>query len=229
MFWKEKTPEKPYVVPEDIVDLAFKINCKCLPLEHSRALSNALHEAMPWLEEEEHAGIHLIHGAESGNGWMRPEDPENEVLYLSRRTRMTLRLPQERLDQANELSGKKLDIDGYELEVGESSVKPLSTSGTIFSRYVISAEDESEEEFLNRIYQDLQVLDVAVSKLLCGKTHTLQGPEGPVFTRSVMLAELKVEDSVKLQQLGLGEGRKYGCGLFIPHKGIAAVKATDEE
>jgi hypothetical protein len=33
---------------------------------------------------------------------------------------------------------------------------------------------------------------------------------------------------VKVQQLGLGPHRKLGCGLFIPHKGIAPVKQTDE-
>ena len=93
MFWQEKTPDKPYRVPDDIVDLAFRIDCRCLPLEHAHALSVALHEALPWLEDESRAGIHLIHGAESGNGWMRPEDPQSEVLYVSRRTRMTLRLP----------------------------------------------------------------------------------------------------------------------------------------
>ena len=74
MFWTEKEADKTYVVPDDIVDLAFKISCKCLPLEHSNALSKALIQQLPWLEDEQLAGIHLIHGAESGNGWIRPED-----------------------------------------------------------------------------------------------------------------------------------------------------------
>ena len=146
MFWTEKEADKTYVVPDDIVDLAFKISCKCLPLEHSNALSKALIQQLPWLEDEQLAGIHLIHGAESGNGWIRPEDTANEILYLSKRTRMTLRLPQERVEQARELTGTNLDIDGYSLNVGEATVKLLSTSSTIFSRYVVSAEDEPEDQ-----------------------------------------------------------------------------------
>jgi len=228
MFWTEKEADKTYVVPDDIVDLAFKISCKCLPLEHSNALSKALIQQLPWLEDEQLAGIHLIHGAESGNGWIRPEDTANEILYLSKRTRMTLRLPQERVEQARELTGTNLDIDGYSLNVGEATVKLLSTSSTIFSRYVVSAEDEPEDQFLKHVYTDLKSMGVDVNKILCGKSHALNTEEGPLFTRSVMLAELGQEDSVKVQQLGLGPHRQLGCGLVIPHKGIAPVKQTDE-
>ena len=229
MFWEEKKSDQPYQVPDDIVDLAFKINCKCLPLEHARALSMAIHKALPWIADEEQAGIHLIHGAESGNGWMRPEDPANELLYLSRRTRMTLRLPKDRLEDAASLSGQTLRVDGYELEVGDSIVKMLSTQSTLFSRYVVSMETESEDAFLRRVHGGLQKMGINVSKLLCGKTHILQGHYGDIFTRSVMLAELKPEESVTVQQQGIGEGRKLGCGLFIPHKGIAPVKGSDDD
>jgi len=229
MFWNETKSDKPYEAPDDIVDLAFKIKCKCLPLEHTRQLSLALHEALPWIVDEDSMGIHLIHGAESGNGWQRPEDTKNEVLYLSRRTRMSLRLPKERLDDAASLTGQTLSIDDYSIEVGESVVKPLSISSTIFSRYVQSSEQESEDDFLRRIYAELQGMNVEVSKLLCGKTHILQGLKGDVFTRSVMLAELKPDESVRVQQQGLGDGRKIGCGLFLAHKGIAPVKGIEDE
>lgn len=229
MFWKENTSDKPFQVPDDIVDLVYKINCKCLPLEHARSLSVAIHKALPWIADEDSAGIHLIHGAESGNGWMRPEDPANELLYLSKRTKMTLRLPKERVADARELTGQTLIIDGHEIGVGDAASKLLSTQSTLFSRYVVSTEAESEDVFLQRVYADLQKLDIKINKLLCGKTHILQGHYGDIFTRSIMLAELKPEESVRIQQYGIGEGRKLGCGLFIPHKGIAAVKEAEED
>ena len=40
-----------------------------------------------------------------------------------------------------------------------------------------------------------------------------------------MLHDLKLEQSALLQQVGLGEHRKLGCGIFVPHKSIAAVAA----
>ena len=192
-------------------------------------MSVAIHQALPWFEEENKAGLHLIHGAESGNGWVRPDDVTNEVLYLSRRTRMSLRLPKERLEDAAKLTGQTLAIDEYSIEVGDSIQKPLSTSSTIFSRYVLSSESENEDDFLKRIYKELQNMDINISKLLCGKSRVLQGHNQDIFTRSIMLAELKPEESVLVQQHGIGEGRKMGCGLFIAHKGIAPVKGVEDD
>jgi hypothetical protein len=39
-----------------------------------------------------------------------------------------------------------------------------------------------------------------------------------------MLADLTAEESLRLQQHGLGPGRYFGCGLFIPCKGIKTVR-----
>ncbi|MCK5092780.1 MAG: type I-MYXAN CRISPR-associated protein Cas6/Cmx6 [Gammaproteobacteria bacterium] len=220
MVWQE---EKPFVAPDDIVDLSFRINCKCLPIEHAHTLSRALHEALPWLGKDDRVGIHLVHVAESGNGWMRPVDAENDLLLLSRRTRMTLRLPKDRLDEARQLKGVTLDIDGYSLEVSDSSVRELSISTTLFSRYIIADEEESEQVFTASVVSELGGMGIPVRKLLCGRTHTLNFPDRKVFTRSLMIADLEPEQSVKLQQVGLREGRKYGCGLFLPHKGIDPV------
>jgi len=39
-----------------------------------------------------------------------------------------------------------------------------------------------------------------------------------------MIADLEVEESLRLQQKGLGPYRYLGCGLFIPHKGIDDIR-----
>ena len=44
-----------------------------------------------------------------------------------------------------------------------------------------------------------------------------------------MLADLSTEESLKLQEHGLGEGRHMGFGIFIPHKGIDAVTKLDDD
>ncbi len=225
MYWNdEKDSGRKFAVPDDVVDLAYKIGCPTLPLDHAHALSSALLEALPWLADEERAGVHLIHGAASGNGWFRPEDVENELLHLSRRTRMRLRIPKDRLDDARALSGQTLDIAGHLLEIGKSDVFMLSSLPTLFSRYVISHADLDEMQFLEEAEKQLKEIDIPTRKMLSGITHTLYFPDGPVFTRSLMVADLEAEQSVRLQQLGLGEGRAHGCGLFLPHKDIEAVK-----
>jgi hypothetical protein len=59
--------------------------------------------------------------------------------------------------------------------------------------------------------------------MLCGIEHLIHTPSRPVRTRSLMLADLTVEESVRLQQSGLGPLRQLGCGLFLPHKGISEL------
>jgi len=225
MFWSDKGDKKKvFSVPDDVVDLSFRINCPTLPLDHAHAFSTSLLQMLPWLAEEEYAAIHLIHGAASGNGWFRPEDVKSELLQLSRRTRMRLRLPSHRLDDARTLTGKTLDIAGHSLEVGESDVCLLSSLPTLFARYIMASEDQDETQFLEEAARELESIGVPARKLLGGITHSMDFPEGAVFTRSLMVAELEPEQSVCLQQVGLGKGRTIGCGIFLPHKGIKAVQ-----
>ena len=230
MFWNDDKDKQPgFLIPDDVVDLAYRIGCPTIPLDHAHSLSSALLQALPWLADEETAGVHLIHGAASGNGWFRPEDTENELLHLSRRTKMRLRVPKNRLQDAQALSGLTLDIEGHPLEVGKSEVFMLSSLPTLFSRYVITRAELDEMQFLEDAASELKAIDIPCRKMLGGITHTMNFPGGQVFTRSLMVAELEPEQSVRLQQLGLGEGRRIGCGLFLPHKGIAPVKGPDDE
>ncbi len=230
MFWEEDNQQPAEdLVPDDIVDLSFRISCRCLPVDHAHALSQALQGLLPWLAEEERAGVHVIHVAASGNGWFRPDETEDEVLYLSRRTRMTLRLPKERVADAETLSGETMDIAGYSLQVGESQVRPLSRAETLFARYVLTDHEEDEEAFLAEAVEQFNALGVRIRKALCGRGHRIQTPTRALFARSLMVADLKPEESFTLQRQGLGGGRKLGCGLFIPHKGIKAVRAGADE
>lgn len=223
MFWDE-SPETGLELPDDVVDISYRIDCRCLPLDHAHALSNAVRRALPWLEEEEFAGIHLIHGAESGNGWYRPEDPDHDVLHLSRRARFRLRLPRTRLEDAEALVGQGFDVDGFRLNLGEAHVLPLQPQPAVLARYVVAQPDQDEAEFLRQVAETLRALDVPASKLLCGRAHVLRSPQGEIFTRSLMVADLDPYSSVLLQRTGIGPQRLMGCGLFNGHKDIAPVQ-----
>ena len=222
MYWSEDNDKAAGNVPDDIVDLAFSIECRQLPVDHAHALSQALLRALPWLDAEDQVGIHLIHSAESGHGWQRPDDEAQQLLHLSRRTKLVLRLPQARVSDARQMSGAILEIDGFPIGIGAARVRPLSPLTTLFARYVVAREHESEVQFLEQAADELAHMGIVVRKLLCGKSHHFSLPGERVFTRRLMVAELSVEDSVKLQQRGLGPGRKLGWGLFLPHKGIAS-------
>ena len=230
MFWEEDEDKTlPYSIPDDVIDINFAIKCKTLPLNHAWALSDEILKVLPWIKHEPNAGIHQIHVAESNNGWLRPEDDEEgALLYPSHRTKLCLRIPGDKIKDTQQLTGQTLDIDGHELTLGKSRKKELSNASVIFARYVASDEKETENKFLERIYRDiLTMTHFKVKKMLCGKSHTIDTPNGKLFTRHLMIADLDSDPSIKIQQQGLGDHRELGCGLFLPHKGIKTLKPTE--
>jgi len=231
MFWEEEEDKSlPYTVPDEIIDLSFPIKCKSLPLNHAWHLSRELIAHLPWLETHKTAAIHQIHVAESNNGWMRPEDDEEDaLLYPSRRTKLTLRIPIERLEETQSLSGKQLAFDGAALTLGSPKKKLLTNSSVIFSRYVVDLNSSNEGDFLSNMAVEIyKKTNFKVKKMLCGKSHTIKTPTSNLRTRHLMIADLDSESSIKLQQLGLGTNKLLGCGIFLPHKGIKSLNPSDQ-
>ena len=227
MYWSE--PEAPAAAPESAAaaDVRYRIRCAALPVDHARALYAALQAALPWLAEEPGAGVHALHGAESGNGWLRPEDPA-ALLPLSRRTRLALRLPRARLEDAAALCGRALEVGGVPLQVGEAKLQPLRAWRTVFARYVTFPDAPGgEDAFLARCAAELRALGVAAPRLLPGRGRDVAGPDGPLRCRSLLLDGLEAAASLRLQERGLGAARRLGCGLFLPHKSLAAVAAAE--
>ncbi len=213
--------------PGDIVDAVFAIACRSLPVDHAYALSQAIQAALPWFADEPGAGLHTIHGAASGSGWMRPEG-EDALLQLSRRTKLTLRLRRQRLDDAAALLGRTLDVAGWPLRVDKLAARPLSRVATLFARSVVLAGADDEAAFLVAATEALGDLGIAPATILCGRMTRVATPAGNYETRSLMLAGLSVEQSLTLQRQGLGGERMLGCGLFIPHKGIGDLRARSD-
>ncbi len=226
MFWQDSDKPAEFVVSKDVVDLSFALKGLHIPLDHRYALSEAITQQLPWIVDEAQAAIHEIHVVTSGNGWMRPEDDENECLVMSRRTRLTLRLPAHRvLDAREHLPGKQLQLNEFEVEVGQVKLKPLSMLTTVFSRDVVCQADEPEMVFLQRVANDLKAAyGIKIRKLLCGTASSFKHPElGRIHTKHIMLSDLTQDQSIVLQQGGLGPHRLLGCGIFLPHRGIDAV------
>ena len=210
-----------FVVPENVFDLQFNIDCKVLPVDHANALSSAIQQALPWFAADERAALHLIHGADSGNGWERPE-ASDDVIYLSRRTKLVLRVPADRLDDAMALCGQELDVAGNSMKVLKASKRLLDVTTSLYSRHVAAEPGEDEDIFLQRIIEQMRGMNIRFKKVLCGKEHSLQLPEGELITRSLLVADLSFHDAITLQEHGVGTKmhKKLGCGLFIAHKTV---------
>ncbi len=217
MYWQEETDREHYTVPEDVVDLLFAIACPTLPVDHAWALSAQIRERLPWFADEARAGLHLIHGADSGNGWARPEGAD-DLLHLSRRTRLTLRIPRARIDETSRLCGEELDVAGHRMKIGAAKVRRLSLTNILYARYVAAPEERGEDAFIEWAVAELKGRGLRFKKILCGRETEIGTPDGPLKTRSLMVGNLPVEDAVLIQEEGIGVHRALGCGLFIPQK-----------
>jgi CRISPR-associated protein Cas6 len=219
------TPEQH--VPGDIVDAVFAISCRSLPVDHAYALSQAIEAALPWFAQEPDAGLHIVYGAASASGWVRPEGVD-AVLQLSHRAKLALRLPRHRLDDAAALLGRTLEVAGSLLRVDRLSLRPLSRITTLFARCVLLSASGDEPAFLATAAGELGALGINPGTMLCGRVTPVATPACTYQTRSLMVAGLMPEQSLALQRHGLGAERKLGCGVFIPHKDIGDLRSRSD-
>lgn len=227
MYWNEDKKREKYQIPDDVIDLSYIVKCKCLPLEHMHELYDSLSKVLPQLKDDKFAGIHPINGSESGNGWERSSDP-NALIYLSRRQKLSIRISKDYLQDAENLVGQTINVAGYDVELGKTSIKKLSDLPTTFCRSIMVDSRMDEDDFLQWAFNELKSLDITVNKMMAGKERVVEfSTGGERITRSLMVAELKQAESIRLQQHGLGEGRKLGCGIFLPQKDIKAVNSDD--
>lgn len=233
MLWPDSAESDRFVVPDTVIDVSFRFECgtdsNTIPVDHGVLLRDQISKILPWILQEPNVAIHRIYGAATGNGWIRPEAGYGATMEVSRRTRLVLRLPKERLESARLLESRVFQLGDQQIEVGIAKVKPLIATQTLFCRSLVGGDDESEQIFTRSLVEVIGAMHIPITKLLCGKVHQIMTDGGVSIARSVMLAELSLENAVKLQQYGLGEHQLIGCGIFLPHKDIAAVGSSQED
>lgn len=224
MFWEDE-PNRSATPTDRVLELAFALEGRQIPVDHAWLLAQALMDILPWLKDEPLAAIHNIHVAGSQNGWERPLDS----LYLSRRTKLQLRIPKTRLEDTQRLCGQHIELGGHHLMIGPAKAKPLHAFNTLFARHLVCNTGQSEQDFLIDTVAALKRMDIPVRKALCGKLVQQQTAEGPLECRSLLLAELDAKSSLLLQEQGLGQYSLLGCGIFMPHKDIDPIQVHRDE
>lgn len=197
------------------LDLAFPLRASGLPREHQGALADALAAVLPWLGREPGTGMHRLKVV-AGN---------QPVVLLSGRTRLLLRVPRERADEATAaLAGRVLDVAGAQLSLGSPTARELRPWGTLYAHFVVAGDAADELAFLTAMAAELRALGVAC-RPICGRHQTLAGAAGSLGGYSLMLDRLTPSGALRVLEHGLGAQRRLGCGLFVPHKSAAAVGA----
>lgn len=196
-----------------VVDLLFRVQGKQVPVDHGYALYSAISRIVEtesdqkWLHEADNIGLLPIRGHYAGNG----------KLLLNQHAQFGLRLPAALISKALHLAGKRLDINGDVLRVGTTLTRALIPATTLYSHTVTTKNGEDEQRFDAEIERQLAALGIQ-GKPQRGPRRIVIIKDKKIAGYSLLVSELTAEESIRLQENGLGGRRKMGCGVFVAHK-----------
>jgi CRISPR-associated protein Cas6 len=195
-----------------IVDLHFRVQGGRIDVDHGYALYGAVSRVLesaddPWLHAADDVGLLLVRGRYIGEG----------KLALGRSARFGLRLPAEKITRALALAGKRLEINGDRFLVGTSATSALKPAAALYAHVVTTKNGEDEGRFDAEIKRQLESLAIR-GKATRGPRRIVSVKDKKVVGYSLLVGELTAEESIRLQERGLGGRRKMGCGVFLPRR-----------
>ncbi len=193
-----------------VTEVSIDMNGMTLPAAYPFTLWSALLQHAPGLGESAAVGIVPF----------RLSSSEGKLL-LTKRTKLVIRLPEELTDIIASLPGKVLEIDGHRVELGGSHLRPLQPYPTLHAPLVTGCADEIT--FMREIRTSLDAMGIGAN-LICGRRSTLKNDKYEIGGFSLVVHDLKPEESLHLQSSGLGNAKCYGCGVFLPYKAISSLE-----
>lgn len=193
-----------------MIDVVFEISGGTLPAAYPYALWDELTRLVPQLAEIDNVGVVPLRTAESKEGMLIPK-----------RAKLALRLPQTLAGAVSGLSQQQMIVAGCVLQLGASKPRAIQPHPTLHAQLVTGADDEVA--FVAEIESALGAMEVKAS-LICGKRKALTDGERSIKGYSLVLHDLTEEGSLRVQYAGLGKERRFGCGIFMPHKVISGFE-----
>src|SRR4051794_34179176 len=202
-----------------VVDLTFELKGVSIPLDYGYGLFSALCRVLPGLHGDRRVGVHPIRGVRN----------EPRRLDLVPQSKLRLRLPSEEIGRYLELGGQVLDIEGSRLEVGLPRVEPLLASPNLFSRLVTIGHLVEPGPFEESVRRQLKSLGVSAEPAFVPDPDPARAgrPSRRVFRikrrrivgYALQVVGLTAEESLVVQENGLGSRRRMGCGVFVSRTG----------
>ena len=199
-----------------VIDLSFVLVGTTIPLDHGYSLFSAICRVIPGLHGDRRVGVHSIRGRQTAPG----------VLTLTDRSRLKLRLPPEEIAPFIALAGKELDLGGHHLRVGIPQVESLTPAANLAARLVTFRHALDPAAFEVDVRRELGRLKIAGTPQLVPSTRPawqgqplrriLRVKDRRIVGYALRVTGLTGEESVRLQEEGLGGRRRMGCGLFYP-------------
>jgi CRISPR-associated protein Cas6 len=196
-----------------LVDLSFQLtSAQPIPADHGYALYAAVSRLLPAVHAENGFAIHPIGGRQVGERRM-------ELMPWST---LSIRVPADQISSLLALAGKSLELHDATIRVGVPEVRPLIPATALRSRLVVikvanvDARALTAERFAAAARRQLDDLGIApAAQLTLGKRRSLGVHRKEIVGYELVVEGLTAEESITLQEKGLGGKRHMGCGVFV--------------
>jgi len=223
------------------IELHFPILGSVIPADHGYDLYAAMCRIIPELHGDRcPLRIGPIRGTYTGKGILQ---------LVANVSRLRLRLPADSIPLVLPLAGKLLVIGGQRVRLGVPQVRALVPAPNLIARMVVikassprldPAEKRSRDREASKRYLEPGAFLDAVRRELARREiggqadlplresgpragqagrHVLRIHGRTIVGFSVMVQGLTAEESVRLQEEGIGGRGKMGCGFFVPMSG----------
>lgn len=207
-----------------MIDVEFRLRGREIPVDHGYRLCSAIARIIPQIHGDRAVGIHAINGSYIGDRMQK----------VSERSCLRMRIHSDQIDGILPLIGQTLSLGNHTVTVGAPTIRPLVPSVRLYSRLVIIKGFTEPEPFLGATLRQLESLDVKGRPCLVPVSEDLDEnsiqieQDKPRFLRRTLrihdkeivgfalhVDELTAEESILLQEKGIGGRRRFGCGVFI--------------
>lgn len=203
------------------IDLAFTLTTQhSIPADHGYALYGAISRLLPGVHREYRIAVHPIPGRQIGD----------RKLMLMPWSTLTLRVPDGQIAPVLPLAGNSLQIGDATLRVGVPQVHGLVPATALHSRLVVvkaahvdPASDITPDRFLEAVRKQMDALGVSPAAMTAippnkdghPRRRTLRIKGREIVGYELLVEGLTAEESITLQEHGLGGRRHMGCGVFV--------------
>jgi len=210
-----------------VIDVQFRLQGERIPVDHGYKLYNSVCKIIPQIHDDDTISILPVTGRLTGDRFK----------ILDNQSFLTIRLSSERIGQILPLAGKNLEIDGHKIYIGTPYTRLLRPYPRLYSPLVIIKGYMEPEPFLQAVQRQLDNLEIKGKASLVNQEHIAKenvgkptGTHSPYLRRTINIkgkevvgfalsvSELTAEESIRLQESGLGGRHRFGCGVFLPDR-----------
>ncbi len=199
----------------EFIELSFPVQGKYLPADHNYALFAALVHINPEIRQQKALRILTIPGFADRKG----------KILLTENSCLRIRVPIIQIPLVYKFAGKIIRLGIHNIQIGIPKIFTLEPAKTLRSRIVVIKGYSEPESFLAAAQRQLDSLGIS-GKLSIPKNKngelgrkTLKIKRYTIVGFTIEVSDLSEDDSLRLQQWGIGGKNHLGCGYFLPYEG----------